>query len=102
VVTEIAKKFTRRRQRRWGTRGHVKSDDGLIDVDLRRPVEMGGPGGATNPEELSPLHSACFTKGMGIVAKKERRHHRESTDGSGHSGTLGRSADYWRRNGMHI
>jgi osmotically inducible protein OsmC len=32
--------------------GHVKSSDGLIDVDRRRPVQMGGPGGATNPEEL--------------------------------------------------
>ena len=32
--------------------GHVRSTDGLIDTDVRFPVELGGAGGATNPEQL--------------------------------------------------
>ncbi len=31
-------------------RGHTS--DGALDVELRLPTEMGGPGGGTNPEEL--------------------------------------------------
>lgn len=29
-----------------GRAGHARTDDGLLDVDLRAPQEMGGPGGA--------------------------------------------------------
>ena len=35
-----------------GRNGHVQSDDGLVDVDVRIPKELGGSGGATNPEQL--------------------------------------------------
>ena len=38
-----------------------RSDDGFIDLDLRIPKEMGGSGGATNPEELFAAgYAACF------------------------------------------
>jgi Ohr subfamily peroxiredoxin len=41
--------------------GHVRSSDGLIDTDVRIPVEMGGAGGATNPEQLFAAgYAACF------------------------------------------
>ena len=44
-----------------GRNGHVTSTDKLIDVDVARPVEMGGAGGATNPEQLFAAgYSACF------------------------------------------
>lgn len=81
MVTEIAKKlYTASATAVGGRAGHVKSDDGLIDVDLRRPVEMGGPGGATNPEELFAAgYSACFQGAMGIVAKKSDVNIDEST-----------------------
>lgn len=32
--------------------GHGRSSDGALEVDLRMPVEMGGSGGGTNPEQL--------------------------------------------------
>ena len=32
-----------------GRNGHAKSSDGLLDVDIRFPKEMGGAGDATNP-----------------------------------------------------
>jgi Ohr subfamily peroxiredoxin len=81
VVTELAKElYTAKATAVGGRAGHVKSSDGLIDVDLRRPVEMGGPGGATNPEQLFAAgYSACFQGAMGIVAKKRDVNIDEST-----------------------
>jgi osmotically inducible protein OsmC len=35
-----------------GRAGHVETPDGLLAVDLALPKEMGGRGGATNPEQL--------------------------------------------------
>jgi lipoyl-dependent peroxiredoxin len=32
--------------------GRAISDDGHLDVSLRLPKELGGPGGGTNPEQL--------------------------------------------------
>ena len=43
-----------------GRNGHAKSSDGLLDVDVSFPKEMGGSGGATNPEQLFAAgYSAC-------------------------------------------
>ena len=55
-----------------GRNGHTASDDGILDVDVRVPVEMGGPGGATNPEQLFAAgYSACFTGALGLVARNQ-------------------------------
>ena len=35
-----------------GRDGFVKSNDGLIDFKVQMPKELGGKGGATNPEQL--------------------------------------------------
>lgn len=44
-----------------GRDGHVKSADGFIDFPVRMPKELGGKGGATNPEQLFAAgYSACF------------------------------------------
>src|SRR5205085_10812582 len=32
--------------------GHGRTTDGVLDVQLRAPKEMGGEGGGTNPEQL--------------------------------------------------
>ena len=56
-----------------GREGHVKSSDGLIDMDLKKPKEMGGPGGATNPEQLFAAgYSACFNSAINHVALLKR------------------------------
>jgi Ohr subfamily peroxiredoxin len=53
-----------------GRNGHTASEDGLLDVDLRIPKEMGGAGGATNPEQLFAAgYAACFHSAMKNVAK---------------------------------
>lgn len=52
-----------------GRNGHVRSLDGHIDADVRVPQEMGGPGGATNPEQLFAAgYAACFHSALRIVA----------------------------------
>lgn len=56
-----------------GRNGHAQSDDGLIDVDLRIPKEMGGPGGATNPEQLFAAgYAACFHSALKLVGGAEK------------------------------
>jgi Ohr subfamily peroxiredoxin len=53
--------------------GHVRSSDGLLDFDLAAPKEMGGPGGATNPEQLFAAgYSACFHSALKVVAKNKK------------------------------
>ena len=55
-----------------GRAGHATSDDGLIDLDLRPPKEMGGPGGATNPEQLFAAgYAACFQGALGVVGRRK-------------------------------
>jgi Ohr subfamily peroxiredoxin len=62
-----------------GREGHVRSADGLLDVDLRPPEAMGGPGGATNPEELFAAgYAACFQSALGVVGRRQK----VSVDGS--------------------
>jgi Ohr subfamily peroxiredoxin len=56
-----------------GRNGHAISDDGILDVDLRMPKELGGPGGATNPEQLFAAgYAACFHSAMKVVAGRDR------------------------------
>lgn len=56
---------------RGGRDGHGRSSDGVLDLDIRPPVEMGGPGGGTNPEQLFALgYSACFQSAMGVVGRR--------------------------------
>jgi Ohr subfamily peroxiredoxin len=44
-----------------GRHGTVKSDDGILDLQLATPKELGGKGGATNPEQLFAAgYAACF------------------------------------------
>jgi osmotically inducible protein OsmC len=56
-----------------GRNGHARSDDGFVDFDLRIPKEMGGPGGATNPEELFAAgYAACFHSALKLVAGQQK------------------------------
>jgi len=54
-----------------GRDGHTRSSDGLVDVDLAVPKEMGGAGGATNPEQLFAAgYAACFHSALKMVARR--------------------------------
>ncbi len=53
--------------------GHGRSSDGALEVDLRLPGEMGGPGGGTNPEQLFAVgYAACFEGALGVVARRAK------------------------------
>ena len=54
------------------TEGHGVTADGALDVQLRAPVEMDGPGGGTNPEQLFAVgYAACFESALGVVGRRE-------------------------------
>ena len=56
-----------------GRNGHVRSSDGLLDLDLAAPTEMGGPGGATNPEQLFAIgYAACYHSALRLVGRQEK------------------------------
>ncbi|HEY2435709.1 MAG TPA: Ohr family peroxiredoxin, partial [Solirubrobacteraceae bacterium] len=53
--------------------GHGRTSDGMLDVQLRMPQEMGGAGEGTNPEELFAVgFAACFESALGAVGRRER------------------------------
>ncbi|WP_433384866.1 organic hydroperoxide resistance protein [Actinoplanes sp. CA-142083] len=54
-----------------GRNGHVRSADGVLDLDLAVPKAMGGPGGhLTNPEELFAAgYAACFHSALKAAAR---------------------------------
>lgn len=56
-----------------GRDGHVRSEDGIIDMELKTPKMMGGKGGATNPEELFAAgYAACFNSALNLSARIKR------------------------------
>lgn len=55
-----------------GREGAARSSDGVLDIKLSTPKELGGPGGTgTNPEQLFAAgYAACFLGAMKVVAGK--------------------------------
>lgn len=57
-----------------GREGTSRSSDGVLDLKLTTPKELGGGGGdGTNPEQLFAAgYSACFLGALKFVAAKEK------------------------------
>lgn len=56
-----------------GRAGHVETTDGLLSLDLALPKEMGGKGGATNPEQLFAAgYAACFENAVRFIAGQQK------------------------------
>ena len=56
-----------------GREGHVRTSDGLHDLDLAPPKELGGKGNATNPEQLfASGYAACFESAMRHIARVKK------------------------------
>jgi lipoyl-dependent peroxiredoxin len=54
---------------RAGGRGTIKS--GELEVTLQLPKELGGPGGATNPEQLFAIgYAGCFETVLSILGQR--------------------------------
>ena len=63
-----------------GRNGHVATSDGVIDLDLAFPPEMGGTGAGANPEELFAAgYAACFHSALRLVAGREHASLGDST-----------------------
>ncbi|MET7694912.1 organic hydroperoxide resistance protein [Streptomyces sp. NPDC005483] len=53
--------------------GHVNSSDGLLQTSLAIPKELGGAGGATNPEQLLAAGwAACFLGALRRAAAERK------------------------------
>lgn len=57
-----------------GRDGRASSSDGMLDLKLATPRELGGAGGdGTNPEQLFAAgYSACFLSAMKYVAGQQK------------------------------
>ncbi len=66
--------YTARATARGGREGEVVSDDGVLDLELAMPKELGGPGGdKTNPEQLFAAgYAACFHSALKRVAGQQK------------------------------
>src|SRR3954452_15085771 len=53
--------------------GHGRTADGALDVQLGSPVELGGEGGGTNPEQLFAVgYAACFEGAIKAIARRRK------------------------------
>ena len=64
-----------------GRQGRIRSSDGVLDLQLALPRELGGPGGAaTNPEQLFAAgYAACFENALLRVARERKAPIRDSS-----------------------
>ena len=75
VKTNIEKVLYRATSKATGGRdGKARSSDGVLDIKLTVPKELGGDGATgTNPEQLFAAgYSACFLGALKFVAGKEK------------------------------
>ncbi|GGI12807.1 organic hydroperoxide resistance protein [Gottfriedia solisilvae] len=64
--------FTSKATTSGGREGHVKSEDGLIDLQLTTPSALNKKTGS-NPEQLFAAgYSACFDGALNFIAKKNK------------------------------
>ncbi|WP_327365354.1 organic hydroperoxide resistance protein [Streptomyces sp. NBC_01217] len=56
-----------------GRDGRAVTSDGKLDLQLAIPVEMGGSGQGTNPEQLFAAgYAACFASALGLVGRQAK------------------------------
>ena len=57
-----------------GRNGHVKSDNGVLDIQVRAPKAMGGANDDyTNPEQLFAAgYAACFDSALNHTIRQEK------------------------------
>jgi Ohr subfamily peroxiredoxin len=65
--------YTARARVTGGRDGRGRTDDGLLEVDLRRPKELGGDGDGTNPEHLFAVgYAACFSTVLTLLGRSKQ------------------------------
>lgn len=101
-MEKIKKSYTATATNKGGRNGHVHSDDGLLDLELAMPKEIGGTGGKTNPEQLfAAAYASCFGGVLGFVSRRVNTDDAEITvqvhSGEAESGGYGLAADIFVR-----
>jgi Ohr subfamily peroxiredoxin len=76
-----------------GRNGRIRSSDGVLDMPLAMPKELGGAGGAvTNPEQLFAAgYAACFESALRLVAGKAGKNVKDASITA--SATIGKTPD---------
>ncbi|TDG35800.1 organic hydroperoxide resistance protein [Pedobacter changchengzhani] len=66
--------YTAEATAKGGRNGHVKTDNGILEVEVRMPKALGGANDDyTNPEQLFAAgYSACFDSALNLVIKQEK------------------------------
>lgn len=60
---------------RGGRNGTIRSEDGLLDMQLSLPPTLGGQGTSSNPEQLfAGGYAACFANAVIHIARAKRIH----------------------------
>jgi Ohr subfamily peroxiredoxin len=74
MATKVEKVIYQAHAKSTGGRdGTTRTSDGLLDLKLVVPKEMGGAGGGVNPEQLFAAgYSACFIGAMKFVAGMQK------------------------------
>lgn len=74
MTTKIEKVVYQAHAKSTGGRdGTTRTSDGILDIQLAVPKEMGGPGNGINPEQLfASGYSACFLGAMKFVAGTQK------------------------------
>lgn len=75
-MDKIKPLFTATATATGGRNGHTQSSDGMVNVDLSVPKEMGGPGRANTatPEHLFAAgYAACFGGALDFVGKQHKK-----------------------------
>jgi lipoyl-dependent peroxiredoxin len=70
----MEKIYTARATATGGRNGHVKSDSGVLDIQVRTPQSLGGPkGDYLNPEILfAGGYAACFDNALLNIIREEK------------------------------
>ncbi|MBB6448368.1 Ohr subfamily peroxiredoxin [Geomicrobium halophilum] len=75
------KVFTTKATANGGREGHVKSDNGVVDVDLTMPSGDDIPSDASNPEQLfASGYAACFDGAFNLMASKNNEEVESETE----------------------
>lgn len=70
----MEKMYTAKATATGGRNGHVKSEDGTLDIEVRTPNSLGGPkGNYLNPEILfAGGYAACFDNALLNIIRSEK------------------------------
>ncbi|HVI49541.1 MAG TPA: organic hydroperoxide resistance protein [Chitinophaga sp.] len=70
-MTAINKLYTAQATATGGRNGQVSTSDGVLNLEVRMPKELGGNGiGYTNPEQLFAAgYAACFDSALNLVIR---------------------------------